>query len=166
MTTTNALGPKRYVRAAETAKYLRAALKTAFPGQRFSVRTDTYSGGASIRVRYVDGPKIAEVEKVASLYAGCTFDGMTDSKEYHGTLLAGPDGEVEHVQFGAHFVFVDRDLSPDLTAKAAIIVRIAGGDPDSPMYQEVGYFAEGATVATKVLAGGGYALVRQVAELI
>ena len=40
----------RYLTCAETAKLARAALKQAFPGVRFSVRSDTYAGGASIHV--------------------------------------------------------------------------------------------------------------------
>jgi hypothetical protein len=41
-----------YITAAETARLVRAKLARTFPSVRFSVRTKTYSGGASINVSY------------------------------------------------------------------------------------------------------------------
>ncbi len=43
-----------YFSAADTAKLVRAALKRSFPGTRFSVRSKTYSAGASIDVSWMD----------------------------------------------------------------------------------------------------------------
>ena len=40
----------KYFTCAETAKLIRQSLKEAFPGVKFSVRSSTYSGGASIDV--------------------------------------------------------------------------------------------------------------------
>jgi hypothetical protein len=53
-----------YVTVAETAKLVRAALKEAFPGVKFSVRSTSYSGGSSVRAGWADGPQVAEVDKV------------------------------------------------------------------------------------------------------
>ena len=97
---------------AETAKLLRQALKSNFPGIKFSVRSSTYSGGASIRVEWFDGPTKKEVEKVTTLYTGATFDGMQDLKTYHDTFLTNADGETRQVHFGADFIFTDRNYSP------------------------------------------------------
>ena len=47
---------KTYLSCAETAKLVRAALKKAFPGVKFSVKSSVYSMGASIRVGWTDGP--------------------------------------------------------------------------------------------------------------
>jgi hypothetical protein len=55
----------KYLSAAETAVLVRAELKAAFPGVKFSVKTHTYAGGASIDVRY-DGH--AGYEPLASCY--------------------------------------------------------------------------------------------------
>ena len=133
---------KTYLTVTETAKLVRAALKKAFPGTKFSVRSDSYSGGASIRVRYTDGPKSKDVEKVAKRYAGASFDGMIDLKYHHEHFLC-PDGTVvwardfghsyandsnirtlddmppgtKVVSFGADYVFVDRDLSDEFRAR-------------------------------------------------
>jgi len=129
----------RYLSAAETAKHLRADLKRRFPGTRFSVRTDTYSGGASIRVKWVDGPGQKTVEAVANSYRGSDFDGMIDMKsgrehwllpdgtlkvaEIRGTegsrgslpgaVFAPPHPDAVPVSLLADFVFCDRYLSEE-----------------------------------------------------
>jgi len=71
-----------YVSVAETAKLVRAALKAAFPGITFSVRSKSYSMGASISVRWTDGPTEKDVERITGEYRGATFDGMIDLKSY------------------------------------------------------------------------------------
>jgi hypothetical protein len=110
----------RYMTCAETNQLVRAALKAAFPGVKFSSRSSTYSGGASIHVSWTDGPTEAEVQKVTDLYTGATFDGMTDSKDYHDSMLARPDGEVETVHYGADFIFGQRSLSPEYVAQLEV----------------------------------------------
>ena len=45
----------RYLTTAETAKLVRERLKAEFPGVRFSVRSQSYSGGSSIHVGWLDG---------------------------------------------------------------------------------------------------------------
>ena len=67
-----------YLSCAETAKLIRAALKRAFPGVKFSVRSDVYSGGASINVKWSDGPTGEMVEAVAGAFQGGRFDGSID----------------------------------------------------------------------------------------
>ena len=105
---------REYISCADTAKLMRSALKAQFPGVKFSVRSDVYSGGASIRVTWTDGPFINDVEKIANRYAGATFDGMIDLKEYHSSLVYF-DGESvpREVRYGSDFVFCDRDLSDE-----------------------------------------------------
>jgi hypothetical protein len=107
---------RRYVSCAETAKLVRAALKAKFPGVKFSVRSHTYSGGASIDVTWLDGPTGKDVALVTELYRGSTFDGMIDLRTSHTTLLASPDGSVEEVHFAADYVFTHRNLSPEFQA--------------------------------------------------
>ena len=90
--TTNPHDP-RYITCADTAKLLRQALKARFPGTRFSVRSHTYAGGASIDVTWEDGPTRDEVGEVTQLYAGAAFDGMVDLK-VHAQHWLHPDGTV------------------------------------------------------------------------
>lgn len=83
----------RCLTAAETAKLVRKALKAAFPGQKFSVTSDTYSMGAAVHVSWTDGPAERRVSPVVSKYSGSGFDGSIDMK-YHMTHWLRPDGSV------------------------------------------------------------------------
>jgi len=102
-----------YLTCAETAKLIRQALKEAFPGVKFGVRSHVYSGGASVNVRWTDGPNAAQVEEVASRFEGATFDGMTDSTHYNRSMYNG-----KPVSFGAKYIFCERDYSPALIERA------------------------------------------------
>jgi len=84
---------KVYLSCAETAKFVRRALAESFPGFKFSVRSHTYSGGASIDVDWTDGPRTKEVEPVAKRYEGGGFDGMIDMA-YNRSHYLRPDGSV------------------------------------------------------------------------
>lgn len=104
---------RKYITCADTAKLLRAALKSQFPGIKFSVRSNTYSGGASIDVSWTDGPFTSEVDSIAKRYEGASFDGSIDLKEYHDDLVwFEGDSEPTVVHYGADYVFTSRDLSP------------------------------------------------------
>lgn len=96
----------RYINVVETAKMVRAALRESFPGVKFSVKSRSYSMGASININYVDGPTNAQVKAVIGVFEGSYFDGMTD---YKGSNYSSLDGE--EVRFGADFIFVNRKFS-------------------------------------------------------
>lgn len=85
---------KVYVSAANTARLIRKSLKQEFPGQKFYVRTSTYSGGASIRIDWMDGPTTDEVDAIVKVYEGSDFDGMIDLKTYVSHWMM-PDGSVQ-----------------------------------------------------------------------
>ncbi len=64
----------------ECAKAIRAELKQKYPGVKFSVRSERFSMGNAVDVRY---PKEAginhqELNKSLEKYAYGTFDGITD----------------------------------------------------------------------------------------
>ncbi len=118
-----------YISVTDTAKLIRKALKNRFPDVKFSVRSDSYAGGASIRVRWTDGPFVKDVEAVAKKFEGASFDGMIDLKSYHTSLLADDDGAVREVSFGADYVFCDRDLSAEYRAQIEQIIADATGEP-------------------------------------
>jgi hypothetical protein len=132
---------KRYMSCAETAKLVRAALKERHPGVKFSVRSDTYSNGASIRVRWTDGPTAEEVRSTTQLYTGATFDGMIDLKSYHSSILVDEAGDPELVSFGADFIFETRDLSDELKAKITAEYERQWGRPYDPNYHDGGCYA-------------------------
>jgi hypothetical protein len=94
------------------AKNLRIELKRAFPAVKFSVRSDSYSGGSSIDVSWTDGPLTDEVKTISDKYQECDFDGMDDSTHYRHT--AWPE-----VFGGAKYVMEQRHESAELTLKVA-----------------------------------------------
>lgn len=104
---------REYLSVADTAKLVRKALKESFPGVKFSVRSKSYSMGASINIGWTDGPNARQVEQVANAFEGSYFDGMTD---YKGNNYHALDGKP--VMFGADFVFANREHSDAGIARA------------------------------------------------
>ena len=127
-----------YIGVADTAKLIRGAIAKAFPGQKFSVKSDSYSGGASIHVKYTGGPMASDVDAILDPYRGGDFDGSIDMKYSRYSWLA-PDGSAsaaysrgtvdnrgsdpgfigdahaagsKYVRFGADFIFVERSATP------------------------------------------------------
>jgi hypothetical protein len=84
----------RRLSCAETAKLIRPILAKNFPGIKFSVRSSTYSMGASIDVSWDMGPATREVDKVIGGFEGSSFDGMNDLKSYQDCWLL-PDGSAQ-----------------------------------------------------------------------
>jgi len=68
----------KYFSCAETAKLVRQSLKEAYAGVKLSVRSSTYSGGASIDVSWIDGPNAAQVESITKGFRAAYFDGSID----------------------------------------------------------------------------------------
>ena len=64
------------------AKNIRIELARSFPGIKFSVKTERYSGGNSITVSWTDGPTSAQVDEISKKYNAGHFDGMTDCYDY------------------------------------------------------------------------------------
>jgi hypothetical protein len=100
-----------YLTCKETAVLVRSALRVSFPGTRFSVRSHVYAGGASINVRWTDGPFQRDVQRVCDRYRGADFDPMQDLKTHRDLLLADTDGTVRLVQPGADYFFAHREWS-------------------------------------------------------
>lgn len=114
----------QYLSCAQTAKLVRAALKEAFPGVKFSVRSSVYSGGASIDVGYTDGPDAAQVKGVVNAFQGAYFDGMTD---YKGSNYSSLDGQ--EVRFGADFIFVNRKFTVGFMQGFVALAAVRYGYP-------------------------------------
>ena len=104
----------RWISCADTAKLVRAELKKTFPKIKFTVRSSTYSMGASISVGWTDGPTENDVQAVVGKFSGSTFDGMIDLKSYHDSDLNG-----EKVHFGADAVMCSRSHSAELLRRRA-----------------------------------------------
>lgn len=100
---------------AAAAKAIRAELKAAFPTVKFSVTSESYTGGNSVRVEYTDGPAFATVQAIVDRYVYGSFDGMTDSYN-----MKAERSELPQVKFG----FTKRNMSEEI--KAVIAARFGG----------------------------------------
>lgn len=118
MSITELRKPARYISPADTAKLIRVALRKEFPTVKFSVRTSTYSGGASIDVKWENGPTSKMVERVTGKFSGASFDGMVDLKSYRDSELGG-----ERVHFGADYVFTSRSLTREVLEQVIIAAQ-------------------------------------------
>ena len=151
-----------YLSCSDTAKLVRKALKREFPGVKFSVRSSVYSGGASINVKWIDGPLQAQVKSVVSAYAGGDFDGMIDLKYSVETWLcpdgsavpaysggtegsrgsdpgyayAPPSPDAQLVQFGAKYIFTNRSDSREALEQAIEEACAHWGIEDRPVIVE------------------------------
>ena len=103
----------KYMDVTAVAKLVRRSLKEAFPDVKFSVRSKSYSGGSSIRVRWTDGPSEPEVKAVVERFEGGYVDGMTDYKGGYVHELNG-----ERVDFLCDFIFTERKFSREAYSQA------------------------------------------------
>lgn len=141
----------RYVPVAEIAKMIRKKLKEKFPGQKFSVRSSSYAGGASIRVGWMDGPTTSSVNDIINAYEGRGFDGSIDMaycktpyllKDGFSVVYGSSQGSTgslgyaepykndlpegaEPISSGASYVFAERSVSAGALEKA---IRKVGVD--------------------------------------
>jgi hypothetical protein len=75
------------------ASNLRIELKAAFPGVKFSIRSD-YN---SVRVAWVDGPTTDEVKAFTGKYEAGHFDGMDDSYHYSRRPFTNVYGSAQYI---------------------------------------------------------------------
>lgn len=93
------------------AKCIRQELKQSYPGVKFSVRSESYSGGDSVDIKWFDGPTYESVNRIVGKYKYGQFDGMRDLYE-----VTNKRKDIPQVQY----VFIERDLTESLIEKAFI----------------------------------------------
>src|SRR5260221_14513794 len=106
--------PTSSLTCAQTAKLLRQALKEAFPTTKFSVRSASYAGGASIDVHWTDGPTAKQVQAICNRFEGADFDGVQDLKTSKEHVV-----KEQRIHYGADCVFAHHALSVALLTKRA-----------------------------------------------
>ncbi len=97
---------------ANGAANIKRELEKFFPGIDFSVKSESYSGGDSIHIKWTDGPLEKEVKPITGKYQEGYYDGMIDMYEYIPSVFTGTYG-------GAKHVFTNREYSI-ATIQAAI----------------------------------------------
>jgi Large polyvalent protein associated domain 29 len=107
---------------AQTAKLLRQALKEAFPTTKFSIRSASYVGGASIDVHLTEGPTSKRVKVLCNRFEGTDFDGVQDLKTPKEHAVKG-----QRIHYGADGVFAYRAISVAFLTKRACACYIQFG---------------------------------------
>ena len=92
------IGEDEYVTAVFTAKNIRRDLKKHFPGFKFRVRSDSFSGGDAVDIRWNNGPSYNEVNDLIKKYQGGSFDSMQDMYEYSTSDFNKVYGYAKYVQ--------------------------------------------------------------------
>ena len=93
------------------AHNIRVLLKEQFPKVKFSVKSDRYSGGDSIDIRWTDGPNTKAVEKIADQFEAGSFNGQEDIYEYAHSVFRDLFGD-------AKYIHCHRDISDALLSQA------------------------------------------------
>lgn len=88
--------------AAQCAAAIRKELKVNFPTQKFTVQSENYTGGDSVRIRWIDGVKQEAVEDIVDKYQYGHFNGMEDIYEHSNCIEGLPQ---------VKFVFATREFS-------------------------------------------------------
>lgn len=108
--------------ATQTARKIRAELKAEFPGIKFSVTT-CKRGGSSVSIHWIDGPTKTAVEAIVGMFESASFDGMTDSEDYHGYIQDG------NLIRGAKYIFCTRHLSESYKFRLVNILKFRLVEP-------------------------------------
>lgn len=102
--------------AVGTAKRIRKILKKEFPGVKFSVRSEKYSGGSSVYVSWTDGPMTEAVDSKIMFLKSASFDGMIDLESHSPVPGMDENGELIDI-VGAKYISTSRTMTPEYKAK-------------------------------------------------
>ena len=123
---------------ARAAKNLKAELKTAFPTVKFSVKSEAYAGGSSVRIEWTDGCPNEQVEKFSNKYEYGKFDSTDDIYNYDSSAYAKAVGEWLG---SAKYVSTTRNFSGEVKAQVSAAIKrgaareINSYDLDTKVYQ-------------------------------
>lgn len=99
---------------AATAKAIRLELKKAFPLIKFSVKSDSFAGGNSVSVSWINGPSRSQIHKIVDKYQYGHFDGMRDLYEMTNSREDIP--QVKYVQ-------VSREITEEVKQEIFLKLR-------------------------------------------
>lgn len=99
---------------ARAAKNLKKELALKFPGVKFSVRSESYSGGDSIDVKWTLGPSVKIVEAVANTYQDGKFNGMEDIHEYDNSAAGKA---IDNVLGRVNYVSCVREIPQEISER-------------------------------------------------
>ena len=79
------------------AKNIKTELKRIYPNTKFTVKSDSYSGGNSVHIDWTNGATSEMVNKIVDKYQEGDFNGMEDIYEYNSSAFNNIFGGVKYV---------------------------------------------------------------------
>ena len=116
---------KRLTGAAACADAVRKELKELFPAVKFSVRSETYSGGDSVNVSWFDEMTTKTIEEVIKKYQYGHFDGMYDIYENSNCIDGLPQ---------CKYIFARREISEQRKSELMNVL--------APLYEDLREFSQ------------------------
>lgn len=139
MTTELAFEVRKYT-VKETGTEIRRALRTAFPGVKFSLRGSRGTGYGWFSLSWVDGPTESQAGDVANSFRDSYFDGMADSTHaIPATMYADEDGVIREHRYSCSGVNTSRSYSPEAEAWARSYIDAHGGPETFTDWPTAGY---------------------------
>lgn len=99
------IGDVTHYTCTETAKFVRQALKDAFPGVKFSVRVDSNARSAGLKIEYLASCTEEEVSKVVEAFRGSYWDSEYEMMRDRYTTRDG-----KKVCYGMSYLHVTRKV--------------------------------------------------------
>ena len=112
----------KYINTVETAKIVKKILNDYWPDIKWSVRSDKYAGGSSLKVKWTDGPTEGQVKEITDYFEGASFDGMIDLKSYVKKIELDENGDEINVSYGPDYIFPSRKTSENFVKQVAKVV--------------------------------------------
>ena len=107
------IGATTYYTCAETARFLRAVLKSTFPGITFSVRCDVSANTAGILIKYTGGPDAKAVEQATARFYGTYWHHEHECRYDRFETVDGV-----RVHYGANHIIIQRNTITDGSVQA------------------------------------------------
>ncbi|MDJ0336587.1 hypothetical protein QMG83_15265 [Salinibacterium sp. G-O1] len=147
-----------YISTKDTATLVRVALKSAFPGVKFSVRMSTGTASAWMRVRWSDGPTTRDVDAITARYEGRKFNSMTDGYDDAGSVLIAGEGNdmPREIRYCCDGINTQRDYTPAGFAVAQKIISTDSDHKDLTIFSPEGEKIAGAIMPDSIHANGHY----------
>ncbi len=105
------------------AANIKLELQAKFPGVKFSVISDSFSGGNSVTAKWTDGPTEEEAREIINYYQHGNFDGMTDMYNYKRVTGHKLYGSAKYTSSSREISFID-----ELTAAVCEYFKV---DPEA-----------------------------------
>lgn len=93
---------------------VRQTMKALFPTVKFGIKTDSYSGGDSVRVNItsdVEIEQLREIKRVLDKFEYGRFDAMTDYYEYKDSSGVTAEVDGNGITFATKYLFVQRNYT-------------------------------------------------------